>query len=102
MGYMAHTIIPTWTLADRLVKARESAGKNQSQIADELGVGLRSIVRYEKGHHVPKRAIVLAWAMATNVDPEWLETGTPTDPLTRRSVSGKRRAPPTMPTAIAA
>lgn len=48
-------------------------------MANLLGLSLRSVNRYEVGALEPKRQTVLAWALATGVDPEWLtgakETG---------------------------
>lgn len=60
---------------DRLLKARRHAGLTQSQLAEALGIGRRSITRYEDGPAEPNRATILAWAMVTGTDPVWLETG---------------------------
>lgn len=66
--------IPQWTLPDRLVKARTHAGMGQREIAEALDVSVRTINRYESGEPV-KRGIVLGWALACGVDPDWLENG---------------------------
>lgn len=65
--------VPVWTLGDRLRKAREGAGLEQSAIADDLGVSRRSVGNWECGHVVPKRATLLAWALRTGVPVWWLE-----------------------------
>jgi len=72
---MTTTVVPTWTLADRLVKARQVAGYTQAEFAAVTGISLATIKRYESGTHNPKRAMVLGWSVACGVDPDWLETG---------------------------
>jgi transcriptional regulator with XRE-family HTH domain len=64
--------IPDWTVADRLRKARESAGYEQAALARELGVAKNTISNYERGAVTPRRSVVMAWAMATGVDLDWL------------------------------
>lgn len=60
---------------DRLLKARRHAGLTQSELASRLGVGRRSITRYEDGQGTPNRATLLGWSLVTGVDPHWLEHG---------------------------
>jgi len=67
--------VPEWTLGDRLRKARESAGMNQSTLAETTGISRRSISSYESSEAMPKRPQLIAWALATGVPLEWLETG---------------------------
>lgn len=69
------TRVPAFTLGDRLRKAREVAGLTQSDLAAALGIGRRSVSRYEDGDQEPKRGVVMAWSMATSVPLEWLLTG---------------------------
>jgi DNA-binding XRE family transcriptional regulator len=64
--------IPGWTVADKLRKARESAGFEQAALARELGVAKNTISNYERGAVTPRRSVVMAWAMATGVDLDWL------------------------------
>jgi len=66
--------VPTFTLADRLAKARTDAGITQERMGELLGCSRRTIVRYEATGDVP-RAVVLAYHVATETDLEWLETG---------------------------
>lgn len=67
-------VIPEWTAADRLVKARNHARLTQSQLAARLGISVKSIKRYEAGA-APKRAVLLGWGLTCGVSPRWLETG---------------------------
>ena len=69
--------VPDWTLADRLVRARRHAGMEQGELADAIGIARSSLSSYENGHRVPRRPVILSWAMATGVDLGWLQTGTP-------------------------
>jgi transcriptional regulator with XRE-family HTH domain len=67
-------VIPAWTLADRLRKARESRGLTQTELVELTGISRRAMSRYESGVTIPRRPHVIAWAMATGVSLEWLET----------------------------
>ena len=73
-------VVPSWTIADRLRKAREEAGLGVAEFAEEIGVNRRTVSRYESGANPPK-SIVLLWQMRTGVPAEWLTTGkcTPRD-----------------------
>lgn len=64
-----------FNIHDRLLKARRHAGLTQSELATRLGVGRRSITRYEDGQGTPNRATLLGWSLVTGVDPHWLEHG---------------------------
>lgn len=69
-------IIPTFTIYDRLRKAREVSGLDQAALADAIGVTRASVSAYETGRVAKPRKIVLnAWALATGVPVQWLETG---------------------------
>lgn len=67
--------VPQWSLGDRLRKARESAGLNQAELAERLGVARMTVSRSESGSTEPMRVVVRAWALATGVPLMWLETG---------------------------
>lgn len=67
--------VPQWTLGDRLRKARESAGLEQTELAQSLGASRKTIGNAERGQHQPRRSLVMAWALATNVPVRWLMTG---------------------------
>lgn len=66
--------IPEFSVADRLRKARESAGMSQDELAEDIGVSRRSIVRYE-GSGTPPKSVVLLYSMRTRVPAEWLMSG---------------------------
>lgn len=57
----------------RLELARRYAGHTQREFAKLIGVGPATIQRAETGVTKPRRAVVMAWAMATGVDLAWLE-----------------------------
>lgn len=66
-------VVPTWTLADRLRKARETRGLTQTELGELTGISRRAMSRYESGETTPRRPHVIAWAMATGVALTWLE-----------------------------
>lgn len=74
-------VVPEWTQADRLAKARRFAGLSQQELADRLDLGARTINRYEAGE-IAKRTVVLSWAMACGVSAEWLLNGERGEPDT--------------------
>jgi transcriptional regulator with XRE-family HTH domain len=75
----------TWTLGDRLRKARRAAGLSATEMAERLMVNRNSVSNWENDHNRPRPRDLLAWADACGVDVEWLmpELGTP---VTRRSL----------------
>jgi transcriptional regulator with XRE-family HTH domain len=77
--------VPTWTLGNRLWRARSYRGLTQQQLASELQIGLRQVKEAEADKRPARRATVLAWALVCGVDPTWLEYGempSPNDPTT--------------------
>ena len=67
--------IPVPNGPQRLMLAREYVGLNQGELAERLGVGTGTVQRAESGKTTPRRTTFMAWALATGVDPHWLETG---------------------------
>ena len=67
--------VPEWTIADRARKARETAGMNQGELAQAMGVARSTVQRIEQGVAEPTRTRVIAWSFATGVDLNWLEKG---------------------------
>lgn len=67
-----NAVIPEWSLGDRLRKAREHAGLSQTRLGAEIGVSLASVMRYETGKNIPRRPVLLLWALATGIDLNWL------------------------------
>lgn len=76
--------IPTWTVGDRLAKARRLMGWSQQRMADELGISIRTVVRLEDQTTAPKRPVLIAWAELTGVPLEWLTDEGVTAPVTLR------------------
>lgn len=68
-------VVPEFHLGDRLRKAREHTGMTQGELARVLGVARNTVNRSESGATHPMRVVVRAWAEATGVSLEWLETG---------------------------
>lgn len=88
---------PTWTLTDRLIKARRHADLSQTEIGARLGLSQKTIQRYERGDGAPPdRRTVLSFALVCGVDPNWLEHGDNYgpeggDPVTHPITVGKQR-----------
>jgi transcriptional regulator with XRE-family HTH domain len=65
---------PTWTLGERLAKARRHAGlDDQEAFARVLGISRRTVSRYETGLARPNRRTLMAWARVCQVPLEWLD-----------------------------
>lgn len=69
--------VPEWTLGNRLWRARSHLGVTQQELATRLGIGLQQVKNGESDKRAPRRGVILGWAVATGVDPNWLENGTP-------------------------
>lgn len=70
-------MIPEWTMADRLRKARETTGMDAQTFAEHVGISRNTVSNYEQGRtHRISRPMLAAWSMATGVPLEWLEHGT--------------------------
>lgn len=83
IGHMSSQIqgdlVPEWTVGDRLRKARELLGLDQGPFALLIGVSRGTVSNYERGLTERYKPVVMnAWALATGVPVEWLESGTPT------------------------
>src|SRR5690606_16848470 len=72
--------VPEWELRHRLIRAREYAGLEQSELARELGTSRNTISNAERGKSVPRRSLKMAWALRTGVSLTWLETGQAEEP----------------------
>lgn len=81
-------------MGDRLRKAREEAGLSQAELAVRIGISRNTVGNHEigVGERGPQRVVLLAWAAATGVPVEWLQTGAaPSDPGSgAQSASGRR------------
>lgn len=69
------TVAPAWTLSDRLRKAREFAGLQQSELANTLGISRNSVSSYEGARSTPRRPVLRTWADVCGVSYEWLTGG---------------------------
>lgn len=67
-------VIPSWTLADRLRKARSLVGKDQRGFAADLGVKPSAYAQWEAGRAKPRDLIAMARRveLITRVPASWL------------------------------
>lgn len=80
--------VPVFTLQDRLRKAREEGGLDQKDLADALGSTRQMISNYETGFSpYPRHYLLVAWAMACDVDLDWLIGDYPGPPRRTRKDS---------------
>ena len=68
-------LAPQFGLKHRLALALEVADIDRDQMAAELGVHKNTITNYMRGHTVPSRGVLIAWAFRCGVPFEWLLTG---------------------------
>lgn len=75
--------VPTWSITDRLRKAREDAGLDQSALAERAGISRATVSNAERGVGVPNTATLRVWSLATGVPLVWLLEGDmpPTEPI---------------------
>ena len=66
--------IPTFSMGDRLRKAREVADLKQGELAERIGISRTAVVNAERGAH-PRELTLRAWSMATGVSLTWIKTG---------------------------
>ena len=66
---------PTWTVGDRLRKARENIGLDQAHFAGRSGISRNTINNYEKGHTAPNPIYLERWADVCGVDLDWIVQG---------------------------
>lgn len=66
--------VPTWTLGDRLRKAREFAGLDQDDLAAAIGISRGTVSNYElgRGQKAPKVYVLRDWAKTCGVPLEWI------------------------------
>lgn len=63
---------PTWTVGDRMWKARRNAGLEQADVANELGVSRALVSRWERDQSDPGVLKLQAFAELTGVPVGWL------------------------------
>lgn len=69
--------VPSFTLADRLRKARQLTGMEQAEFAAKAGMSRSSVANYEQGLTTPRALYLRAWAEVSNVPIEWFEVALP-------------------------
>jgi transcriptional regulator with XRE-family HTH domain len=47
----------------------------QLELAESIGLSRATVSGYERGATLPKRPVLVAWAMVTGVSLEWIEGG---------------------------
>jgi transcriptional regulator with XRE-family HTH domain len=70
---MATKTRPEFSLGDRMRKAREAAGLEQSDICKALRFSRSSASSWENGRATPRSYVIEQWADLTGVDLEWLD-----------------------------
>lgn len=68
------SVIPEWSLADRLRKVRQHAGEGQREFADQLGVASATYANWEAGNAKPRDLVAIAKRieLLTDVPAAWL------------------------------
>ncbi|WP_104136615.1 helix-turn-helix domain-containing protein [Cryobacterium sp. Y62] len=88
-----------FTLGDRMKKSLKVAQVSRSEIAQFMKVAEATVSTWMNDGHAPSHQTLMLWAMKTEVDLVWLETGkeeAPIDALsTGASVRPKGFEPPT-------
>ena len=62
----------TMVLSHNMKIARKAAGLSQSELGENIGRGMRSIIHYESGERTPPGDVIQKWANATGVSVEQL------------------------------
>ena len=75
MQAMNHPVIPQWTIADKLRKAREFAGLDQADLAALIESSRATISNYEANGYTKRRRrqTLRMWAWACGVEPTWID-----------------------------
>jgi transcriptional regulator with XRE-family HTH domain len=76
------------TRGHRLQAARRDAGISGDRMAELLGCSRRTITRYESDDSAPP-AVVIAYAVATEANLGWLQTGVATLPPNVAPIDGR-------------
>ena len=74
MSIQPERFYPTWTLGDRIRKARLTTGMNQRDFAPLVGVKPGSLASWESDHSVPRDMVAVARRIGrvTGVPAAWL------------------------------
>jgi transcriptional regulator with XRE-family HTH domain len=69
--------IPTWTLGDRIRKARRDAGLTAEQMAATVGVSAKTLTRWENDETAPRVDDLVRISAACQVPTFWLVEADP-------------------------
>jgi transcriptional regulator with XRE-family HTH domain len=69
------TLAEAQTLGGRIRMARKSAGLNQAELAERVGVTQPAVANWESGVHDPRRLMLARLAEALSTPMEWLAGG---------------------------
>ena len=67
--------VPEITKGDRYRRARLNTGIGSAEFADRIGVSRNTVSAIESDRTAVRKIVANAWALATGVPVEWLETG---------------------------
>lgn len=67
-------IIPEFTRGDRLRRARELTGMDQTEFANHIGASRGTVSNAERNKR-PSNLVMRAWSLGSGVPLVWLETG---------------------------
>jgi transcriptional regulator with XRE-family HTH domain len=82
--------VPSFTVADRLRKAREVTGMDQAEFAEHAGLSRTGVSKAERGESTPRRSTLKLWALASGVPLYWIETGVAPSPTGDGATDGVR------------
>ena len=74
-------MIKMMTFAEKVKTARSELGDSQAQLAEKVGVSLRTIAAYEQGVKRPRQGTMLKLAKALKVSVKFLSDDDCVDPL---------------------
>ena len=86
-----NTQLLQWTIQDRLAKARTAVAMSQRDVANALGVSLRTVSRLEQPSSNVTRPMILAWASVTGAPAHWIEFGDDTGDSVTSAVTHRYR-----------
>ncbi|MEJ1087023.1 helix-turn-helix domain-containing protein [Microbacterium sp. Mu-80] len=67
-------VIPQWTFADRLRKARQQTGFGQKEFAEHIGAKASAYAQWEAGNNQPRNIVSVAKSieLLTRIPAAWL------------------------------
>lgn len=76
LAHMAHELdtprVPTFSLGERIRKAREDLGLSQLRFATALGIDRKTVGNWEAGRNQPRYGDLMLISSVTDVSLEWL------------------------------